>query len=248
MPTGQPTSGPTYQTDPEIVRIAGSEQSTYWCHPNHPGASPSAWQQIWGGITLSDTTDYVREVHVWSSTWSNDSDSLGMKEMNVHPHSNTLTNNYVFHNITQGSMFIRLSQQIGMNYSSQISPKMVYSPLLVNEANEEAKWWLPNTYWTEIIRMVSYRLYDTNINCDMYIGQTRTFNLEIKDRRNRTSTIYQHNMHIKSAGIIYTNREEIITTNSAYGRYQIMGNLTSISQGKITTLEPTPAPTFAPTT
>ncbi len=132
-------------------------------------------------------------------------------------------------------MFIRLSQQVGQNYSSQISPKLVYSPLLVNADNEESKWWLPNIYWTEIIRMVSYRLYDLNINCDLYLGQTRTFNMEIKDRRNRTSVTYTHTMNIKSAGIIYTNREEIITTNSGFARYQIYGNLTSISHGKIIT-------------
>jgi hypothetical protein len=64
--------------------------------------------------------------------------------------------------------------------------------------------------------MISYKFLPTEesaIRCQHVIGKSKTFAIQVTDRRDRESRIYYHTMAFRTAGMILTDQVEVATTN-----------------------------------
>ena len=86
--------------------------------------------------------------------------------------------------------------------------------------------WLINEVWTEILRMPSYKILVDEYDCATMVGTSRVFSVQLWDRRNRQSSTYTHTMSIKTAGLIYSDEVEIVTTNDQTGTILMSPNVT----------------------
>ena len=223
-PTGQPTSSPTLFTVPEIVRIAGSDETTYYCHTDHLHNTRNPWQQIFGGIQLSGNTDFIKEVHVWvSQGFNNATDGFSLA---INNHVNYATENYIMSNISENHMWLTMALQLNGS-GIHISPNshVIYD----FDHTGQNRSWVENWVWTEVMRQTSYAILSDQYDCETLVGGKRIFALQMWDRRDRESSIYYHTLNIETAGIIYSDAEQVITTNDQVGEIRMNPNRTITS-------------------
>jgi hypothetical protein len=236
MPTSQPTSSPTEFKVPEVVTIGGSASSTYFCRSDHIHSSSNPWQQIFGGLTLSSTTDLLKTAHVWivESTYNNVTDGFAMQTWHDgNDFYNVAASNYIMTNVSRNHLWLEMAHQFPGNDFLQIAPAdnthFVFDYTHHTNTGQNRSW-LINEVWTEILRMPAFKILSDDYDCETLIGTSRTVNLQLWDKRDRESAIYSHTLNIKTAGLIYSDEREIITTNDQSGEIFMSPNATLLHE------------------
>lgn len=211
------------------MTVTGSTTSTYYCRTDHIHSASNPWQQIFGGLSLGENTDYLREAHIWiSNGYENSTDGLAMMRNSITDY-NYAYENYITTNFTRQHLYLNLAEQKPNNTFYQTAPlaNVDLRPDFVNQLNTgQNRSWLLNEHWTEILRMPSFKILTDEYGCESLVGTSRTFSIQLWDRRDRESTIYTHTMSIKTAGLIYSDEREIMTTNDQSGTIFMQPNMT----------------------
>jgi hypothetical protein len=213
------------------VRIAGSDTTTYFCHTDHLHSTANPWQQIFGGISLSSTTDFLKEAHLWVTGFDNTTDGFQLTKNNE---VNYAYENFIMSNVSGGHMWLKMAFQanntnvpISKAYPHHISPNSFIIYDFDNTGQNRS--WVENWVWTEVLRQTSFAILSDQYDCETLVGNIRTFNLQMWDRRGRVSEVYTHTLNIETAGIIYSDSEAIITTNDQVGEILMDPNRTITS-------------------
>jgi hypothetical protein len=230
MPTGQPTNQPTIITDPQAVHLGSHPyevNTTYWCHKKHMHSVDNVYQQIFGGLELSNSTDYIKSAKIWSTNWDSTTDSLSMTSSTDRLGNNFAAYNFILTNITaDGHLFLDMAYQKWEDNQQE-------SPLgeLFTMVEGQDYYWLPKWAWTDILRMASYKWYptaDSQLRCDEKVGTYKEFALQMVDRFDRVSNIYYHRFYIRAAGMIYTDDVAVVTTNEIDGEILMTPDATTL--------------------
>lgn len=188
-------------------------------------SSANSWQQIFGGLTLSDTTDYLKSAKVWMVNYANHTDGIAMlspSETGVNYHFD----NYISANLTDsGVLYLDMLPQIAASNEM----KSIYGELRYTYYDGQNRTWLPNTIWTEILRMPAYKILSNQHNCENYHGLKREFGMQLTDKTDQVSSIYYQTMTIETAGMIYTDDVSVITSNEVTGEVFIGANSSVLS-------------------
>lgn len=204
--------------------MSGSETTTYFCHTDHLHSTANPWQQIFGGISLSSNTDFLKEAHLWVTGFDNSTDGFQLAKNND---VNYAYENYIMSNISDtGHMWLRMAFQANGS-SDQISPNSFLIYDFDNTGQNRS--WVENWVWTQVLRQTSFSILSDQYDCETLVGTSRTFNLQMWDRRDRASSVYTHTLNIETAGIIYSDSEAIITTNDQVGEIRMNPNRTITS-------------------
>ncbi len=242
MPTSQPTNTPTQITPPQLVELqfpgnsieyTGNDtyaynrtslktRTTYWCHRKHFSSSPNVHQQIFGGVELSSTTDYIKSAKIWVKNWNAATDSLTLSpsdDTNI----NYARDNFLDVNITdRGIMRLDMKTQVSGSplYRSPLGERIWQRFGVVTSEVGQDLTWLPHVLWVNILRMASYKFIPTEespIRCTDILGRSKTFGIQVTDRRNRVSRVYYHSMVFRSAAFIFTDAAKVLTSNQGTG-------------------------------
>lgn len=223
MPTGQPTNAPTRITIPGLVELDWpgngtyyNSNSTYWCHRNnHFHNSPNSWQQIFGGLELSITTDFLKSAKIWMLNWDAETDQLSMLPSD-HKNVNYAAQHFIINNVTDtGVLTLEMAHQDNLSQGQRSALGEWYW----SEVGQNFTW-LPSTLWTSILRMPVYKFHPlpTSSNrCEDHLLEGKKFAIQLTDRRDRISRVYYHTMRIRTAGIILTDDVSVKTTNELHG-------------------------------
>ena len=212
------------------MTVAGSTTSTYYCRTDHIHSTANPWQQIFGGLSLGENTDYLKKVHIWvSSGFENSTDGIAMKRNSITDY-NYAYENYIMTNVTGPHLWLEAAEQKANNTFYQVAPwdNVDLRPDFYNEFNTgQNRSWLLNEHWTKILRMPSFNIIADEYDCETLVGTSRTFSIQLWDRRDRQSTVYYHTMSIKTAGLIYSDQgNEVKTTNDQSGTIFMQPNMT----------------------
>ena len=187
------------------------------------------YQQIFGGLQLTNTTDYIKSARVWITNWDDTTDSLSMTASTDRRGYNFASYNYILTNITSdGTLHLNMAHQKWTD-NNQVSP---IGELHWPDEDGQDLYWLPHWAWNDILRMPSYRYFPTEESmkrCEDYIGTYKEFAIQLIDRRDRISQIYYHRMYLRGAGMIYTDATKVITTNEIDGEILMSPNRTLLS-------------------
>merc|ERR1711871_224826 len=162
-----------YYTNPEVVTVIGSTTSTYYCRTDHIHSSTNPWQQIFGGLSLGQNTDYLQKAHIWiSSGYDNSTDGLAMVR-NSNTEINIAAENYILTNATSNHIWLEMAHQFENNTFVQRAP-LENTHWLTDYRNDDNtgqnRSWLINEVWTEILRMPSYKILADEYDCATMVG------------------------------------------------------------------------------
>lgn len=108
---------------------------------------------------------------------------------------------------------------LGNDYTNSIFGIVTQTPGRI-QINNFGSTPLSTSDWTDMIRLVAYRLVDVKLEvagtCASYVGTyTRTINFQVNDINGGQSNIYTKTLQVESAAFIYTDVAKVISDQQA---------------------------------
>ena len=160
--------------------------------PHLPPRPPkkTAWQQIFGGIYISQQSTLFSLLHVWIVNYQPGIDGLALQPDSF----GDVYSNAIIVNVTNGNLYI--SPQNPAQRPSQV---WFGSPTNYNTS------YVDKDVWQRVIGSVAYKLLPDSYDCKDYVGSSRLFGLVATDRFGAKSSPLYVTMQITTAGVLWDN-------------------------------------------